>query len=187
VDPYRSKLDDDYLDAVLIGGREDREVLLVEYDPSWPRLYDQHRDRILNAIGDSARIVEHIGSTAVPGLAAKPIIDVMVTVDDPDDETRYLGPLEDAGYVLRVREGGHRMLRTPERDVHLHTWRAGSEDERRQLVFRDHLRSHPADREAYEVLKRSLAGPWRDVNYYAEAKGPFIKRVVELASHQRHD
>jgi GrpB-like predicted nucleotidyltransferase (UPF0157 family) len=187
MDPHPPKLDDDYLDAVLIGGREEREVLMVEYDPSWPKLYEEHRDRILNAIGDSVRMVEHIGSTAVPGLAAKPIIDVMVTVDDPDDETRYLGPLEDAGYELRVREGGHRMLRTPERDVQVHIWQAGSDDERRQLVFRDHLRSHPADREAYEALKRSLAGRWPDVNYYAEAKGPFIRRVVELASRQLHD
>jgi len=127
------------------------------------------------------RMVEHIGSTAVPGLAAKPIIDVMVTVDHPDDETRYLGPLEDAGYELRVREGGHRMLRTPERDVQVHIWQAGSDDERRQLVFRDPFAVAPSRPRKHmrrsNVLWRAR---WPDVNYYAEAKGPFIRRVVEL-------
>ncbi|MGA3217349.1 MAG: GrpB family protein [Acidimicrobiales bacterium] len=187
MDPYPTRLDDDYLDTVLIGGREEREVLLVAYDPAWPNLYEEHRGRILNAVGDLARLVEHIESTAVPGLAAKPIIDIMVTVEDPDDESRYLAPLEDAGYVLRVREDGHRMLRTPKRDVHVHVWQVGSDDERRHLAFRDHLRSHPADREAYEALKASLSGPWRDVNYYAEAKGPFIEQVIERASRQLPD
>lgn len=179
------ELDDAYLDTVLVGGRESRHVEIVDYDLSWPRAFAEHRRRILDAIGETARTVEHIGSSAVPGLAAKPVVDIMVTVDDPDDEAAHVGPLERAGYVLRVREADHRMLRTPERDVHVHIWRAGSDDEERHLVFRDHLRSDPADRDAYEALKRSLAGQWRDVNYYSEAKGPFIRRTVESARRRR--
>ena len=176
-----SKLDDAYLDAVLVGGREQRQVEIVDYDPSWPDVFEEHRRRILNALGPTARSVEHIGSTAVSGLAAKPIVDIMVTADNPEDEAPYLRPLEEAGYVLRVREADHRMLRTPDRDVHVHIWRAGSDDEERHLVFRDHLRSNPKERDAYAALKRSLAGQWRDVNYYAEAKGPFIRQTVESA------
>jgi GrpB-like predicted nucleotidyltransferase (UPF0157 family) len=137
---------------------------------------------ILAAVGTVARTVEHIGSTAVPGLAAKPIVDIMVTVDDPNDEAAYLTPMQEAGYVLRVREVNHRMFRTPDWDVHVHIWAAGGDDEERHLVFRDHLRLSPDDRDAYAVLKRSLEGRWGDVNYYAEAKGrPFIRQTVEAA------
>lgn len=184
VERRAQKLNDAYLDSVLVGGREERQVEIVDYDPCWPEMFEEHRRRILTAIGGTARTVEHIGSTAVVGLAAKPIVDVMVTVDNPDDETTYLRALEEAGYVLRVREPGHRMLRTTERDVHVHIWQVGSDDEERHLLFRDHLRSAPDDRDAYAALKRSLAGQWRDVNYYAEAKGPFIRRMVESA--RRH-
>ena len=174
-------LDDEYLNTVLIGGREERQVEIVEYDASWPWVFEQHRQRILSVMATAARTVEHIGSTAVPGLAAKPIVDIMVTVDDPNDEATYLACLMDAGYVLRVREVDHRMFRTLKRDVQVHIWRAGSDDEERHLVFRDHLRGSADDRKAYAALKRSLAGRWRDVNYYAEAKGPFIRQMVESA------
>ena len=174
-----SEIDDAYLDAILVGGREERHVEIVAYDAAWADLFELHRRRLLDALGPVARRLEHIGSTAVPGLAAKPIVDIMVTVDDPEEEIAFLVALEQAGYLLRVREAGHRMFRTPERDVHVHIWRAGSEDERRHLIFRDHLRSSPADCEAYAELKRSLARRWSDVNYYAQAKGPFIRQLVD--------
>ncbi len=118
-------MNDDYLDAVLIGGREEREVVLAEYDEAWLRIYEEHRARILNAIGGIVRRIEHVGSTSVPGLAAKPIVDIMVTVDDPDDDAAFLIELESAGYVLRVKEPNHRMFRTPERDVHVHIGTSG--------------------------------------------------------------
>jgi GrpB-like predicted nucleotidyltransferase (UPF0157 family) len=111
-----------YLDAVLIGGREPARIVVVDPDPAWPARFATVRDRVLGALGDRALAVEHIGSTAVPGLAAKPIVDVLLTVADVDDEAGYVGPLEAAGFVLRVREPGHRMFRTPERDVHLHVY-----------------------------------------------------------------
>ncbi len=172
---------DEELGRVLIGGREEREVRIEPYSQEWPRRFEEERKRIASTLGATARRIEHVGSIAVPGLAAKPVIEIIVTVEDPEDEGAFVGPLESIGYELRVREPGHRMFRTPARDVHLHIWVPGSEDERRHLLFRDWLRAHPEKRVAYEATKRALAGRWRDTNYYARAKGPFIEGVVERA------
>jgi GrpB-like predicted nucleotidyltransferase (UPF0157 family) len=170
---------DDYLDMVLIGGREERTVEIVDYDADWPVRYLEERGRIAHALGSQARRIEHIGSTAVPGLSAKPIVDIMVSVDDPDDEAAIRQPLETVGYVLRVREPHHRMYRTPERDVHVHIWEAGGDDEERHLRFRDRLRSNAEARDRYERTKRALAGRYRDMNYYAEAKSAVIEEILE--------
>ena len=173
---------DDYLDAVLIGEREERELILVDYVPTWATRFASERVRILEALGEVARRVEHVGSTAVPGLAAKPIVDILVAVNHPDDEDSYLGAMEDAGYELRVREPGHRMFRTPERDVHVHVWKAGSDDEHRHLLFRDWLRQAPDDRALYESIKRRFIGEkFTDMNYYARAKGPVIEDIMRRA------
>ena len=173
---------DRYLDTVLIGGREPRTVEIVDYTSSWPTRFAADRQRIEDALGATAKGIEHVGSTAVPGLAAKPIVDIMVTVDDPDDENSYLPALVEAGYVLRVRKVGHRMFRTPSGDVHVHIWRAGSDDEHRHLLFRDRLRSNAADRTEYESTKRSLVGRYRDMNHYAEAKSDVIRSILRKAS-----
>ena len=172
---------DAHLDAVLIGGREEREIEIVAYSADWPLRFEAERQRVQGALGETARRIKHIGSAAVPGLAAKAIVDIMVTVEDPDDESAYVPHLERAGYVLRVREPGHRMLRTPALDVHVHVWRADGEDERRQLVFRDRLRSNESDRAEYERTKLELAGHWRDMNHYARAKGTVIERILARA------
>src|SRR6185437_16987618 len=106
-------------DDALVGGREARAIVIADYDPAWPERFALERARIVTALGARAVAVEHVGSTAVPGLAAKPIVDVLVAVADPEaDELR--GALEAAGYELRVREPGHRMFRTPTLDVHVH-------------------------------------------------------------------
>jgi GrpB-like predicted nucleotidyltransferase (UPF0157 family) len=155
-----------YLERVLIGDRERRPVVLVDYDPAWPARFERERARILDALGGEAQEVEHIGSTAVPGLAAKPIIDILVTVVDADDETAFVPPLERAGYVLRVRERGHRMLRTPALDVHVHVWAQSDPEVNRYLAFRDRLRASAEDRESYQRLKRELAErDWEDINH----------------------
>jgi GrpB-like predicted nucleotidyltransferase (UPF0157 family) len=170
---------DAYLDQVLIGGREKRQITIVDYDSAWPKRFALERDRIRRALGTSALRIEHIGSTAVPGLAAKPIVDVLVAVADPDDETVTAAALESVGYELRVREPGHRMLRTPERDVHVHIWRDSDPEVERHLRFRDQLRRSPEDRHAYEQLKRELATrEWADMNAYAEAKGELIEAIL---------
>jgi GrpB-like predicted nucleotidyltransferase (UPF0157 family) len=173
---------DEILDRALVGGLERRHVVLVEYDETWPQRFEEHRERIAAALGPAARRIEHVGSTAVPGLAAKPIVDVLVTVDDVEAEETYRPALEAAGYALRVREPGHRMFRTEPRDVHVHVWPAGSEGARRDLLFRDRLRGDAADRALYERTKRALADRvWKDVNYYAEAKGPVIEEILGRA------
>ncbi len=170
------------LDVVLIGGREPRPVVIVDYDADWPARFERERQRIGRALGPRALRVEHIGSTAVPGLAAKPIVDVLVAVSDPEDEAAIVAPLESAGYELRVREPGHRMLRTPQRDVHVHVWGAADPEVDRHLRFRDRLRLAPEDRRAYERLKRELARrQWPDMNAYADAKGPLIEAILARA------
>ncbi|HEY0009906.1 MAG TPA: GrpB family protein, partial [Tepidisphaeraceae bacterium] len=126
-------------DGVLIGGREKREIVIVEYDARWPEAFASHARAIRSALGDVALAVEHIGSTAVPGLAAKPIIDVIVVVPNSADEPAYLPALLAAGYVLRVREPDwheHRMLRTAALDAHVHVYSAGCAEVARQLAFR---------------------------------------------------
>ncbi len=173
---------DSQLDAVLIGGREPVKVRIADYDPDWPGRFLVERQRVLAALGALALRVEHIGSTAVPELASKPIIDILVEVDRPEDVTLYQGPLESAGYRLRVREPGHLMFRTPERDVHLHLWKVGGAEAGDYLALRDWLRTHPEDRGLYERTKLALAKrDWPDMNYYAEAKGQVIAEIMARA------
>ncbi|MFI7002348.1 GrpB family protein [Nocardia sp. NPDC050175] len=166
----------------LIGGIEKREIRLVDYRPAWPDRFAEERGRIAAALGTVARRIDHIGSTSVPGLAAKPIIDIDLSVPDVADEDAFLEPLLAAGYRLRVREPGHRMVRTPERDVHVHICTVGSEWERRHLLFRDWLRHDARDRAAYGQLKQQLAQrDWFDMNAYADAKGPLIIEITARA------
>ncbi len=130
--------------------------------------------------------IEHIGSTAVPGLLAKPIIDVLVTVDDVEDESAYLPAITLLGYELRVREPGHRMFRPGTCDAHVHVWTHGCREQGDYLLLRDWLRRSADDRAAYTQLKRRLAlEDWPDVNYYAEAKGPLIGQILERARRAR--
>jgi GrpB-like predicted nucleotidyltransferase (UPF0157 family) len=165
-------------DDALIGGREARAIAIAGYDPAWPERFEREQARIETALGPRALRIEHVGSTAVPGLAAKPIVDVLVAVADPE-AADLSGALEAAGYELRVREPGHRMFRTPALDVHVHLWAAGDPEIERTLRFRDRLRASPEDREEYERLKRDLAArQWPDMNAYADAKGPFISSVL---------
>lgn len=166
----------------LIGGIEKREIRVVAYDERWPARFAEERARIAAALGPRARRIEHIGSTSVPGLAAKPIIDIDLSVDDPDDEPSYLAALEASGYHLRVREPGHRMVRSAELDVHVHVCASGSEWEQRDRLFRDWLRSHPEDATRYAELKLELAKrDWPDMNAYAAAKADTIAAILEAA------
>ncbi|WKN50308.1 GrpB family protein [Nocardioides sp. Arc9.136] len=166
----------------LVGGVEKRALVLVDHDPRWREAYADHERRIRAALGPAAVQVEHIGSTAVPGLAAKPIIDVLVTVEDVTAEEDYLDQLLGAGYVLRVREPGHRLVRTPDRDVHVHVWEVGCEAAEDYLLLRDRLRTDPADRELYERTKRALvARDWPDMNAYADAKTEVVAAIKDRA------
>ena len=173
---------DRYLDSVLIGGREPFTPVIADYDSAWPSRFAELKGRIRSALGDAALGVEHIGSTSVPRLAAKPIIDVLVVVADLDDEPSYVPALEGAGFVLRVREAGHRMFRTPDRDVHIHVYSSGDQAIRDYLDLRDWLRVDESDRTRYADVKRNLAQrPWSDMNHYAEAKSDVIQQVLGRA------
>ena len=170
----------------LIGGVEKREITIVDYDPKWPTKFETQARIIANALGRSALRIEHIGSTSVPDLAAKPIIDILVVVQDSADESTYLPQLESAGYVLRVREpdwNEHRMLRTPEKDVHIHIYSIGCPEIQRNLTLRDRLRQNIDERRRYEQVKRELAkNDWSDMDAYARAKSEVIESIIAAAN-----
>lgn len=170
-------------DVELVGGIEKRDLVIADPDPSWPQVFARHADRICAALGLLAREVEHVGSTSVSGLAAKPIIDILVGVDDITAEEDYLEPLLRAGYQLRVREPGHRMLRTPALDVHIHIHESGAPAAVDYLLLRDRLRRDCADRELYESTKRELVqSDWGDMNAYADAKTAVIAQIKQRAA-----
>lgn len=161
-------------------------VLIEDYDPRWPAFYERERAAITTALGDRALRVEHVGSTSVPGLAAKPVIDIMLVVPDTDDEPAYVPALERAGYRLNVREPHwhrHRVLvkRLEDGDdvnVNLHGWPEGCTCGDRDIIFRDWLRTHPDDRALYEHTKRTLAArTWKYMQNYADAKTAVIEDI----------
>ncbi|MFE0419922.1 GrpB family protein [Streptomyces tendae] len=166
----------------IVGGPEALEVGLRSYDARWADIYLRHRRRILDALAGADVDVEHIGSTSVPGLAAKPIVDIVVAVPDITAEEDYLDGLLAAGYELRVREPGHRLVRTPARDVHVHVYGRGDAAVHEYLLLRDHLRTHADDRALYESVKRDLIGRrWNDMNDYADAKSDVIRAIKSRA------
>ena len=170
---------------MLIGGIERRKIVVVDYDPLWPETFQKHAGIIAQTLGLKALSIDHVGSTSVPGLAAKPIIDIVVVVENSGDEAAYLPALLAAGYVLRVREPDwhqHRMLRTPQLDVHVHIFSSGCVEVARMLAFRSRLRSNAEDRLRYEALKRDLAKKdWPDMNDYARAKTDVVEQIIASA------
>jgi GrpB-like predicted nucleotidyltransferase (UPF0157 family) len=166
----------------LVGGRESRHLEVVEYDESWAAAFRDNEQRLQKALGDTAVRIEHIGSTSVPGLAAKPIIDILIVVDDITAEEDYLDPLLDAGYVLRTREPGHRLVRTPALDVHVHILPRGAQAVDDYLVFRDRLRTDADDLALYAETKRALiAHGFDDMNAYSDAKTAVVTGIMERA------
>lgn len=164
-------------------GTEPVEVL--PYDEAWPRAFVEWRARLDRALGGAAVRIEHVGSTAVPGLAAKPVLDVQVSVEDVAAEAAYVPAIESAGLLLRSRDQGHRYFRPPAgtaRSIHVHVCDAGSEWEREHLLFRDFLRAHGEAAAAYDRLKRQLAERYPDDRLaYTDAKTAFILDRLEEA------
>jgi GrpB-like predicted nucleotidyltransferase (UPF0157 family) len=162
-------------------------IFLAEYDPAWPQLFAREAERIRAALGDQVVQLEHVGSTSVPGLAAKPRIDILLVVADSADEPSYVTPLEAAGYVLRIREPEwhqHRVLKGPDTDINLHVFSRGSGEIDRMLRFRDWLRAHD-DRALYERTKRDLATrEWKYVQNYADAKTEVVEAILARAQAQ---
>lgn len=178
---------DDEIAAARIGPPEvlDRPITLAEYDSAWPVLYEREAARIRAALADRALLIEHVGSTSVPGLAAKPHIDVLLAVADSSDEASYVPALEDAGYVLHIREPGwheHRNFRGLETELNLHVFSEGCVEIERMLRFRDHLRRNKTDRLLYERTKRELAQrTWKYGQHYADAKTTIVEEILARA------
>lgn len=161
-------------------------ISLAEYHPGWPGLFTLEARRIQAALGETALRVEHVGSTSVPGLAAKPVIDILLVVPDSADEASYLPALEGAGYRLRIREPGwfeHRLFKGPDTDINLHVFSTGADEVDRMLRFRDWLRVTGSDRDVYLRAKRELAQrKWRHVQHYADAKSAVIQEIMDRAN-----
>lgn len=163
----------------------DGPVTLAAYDAAWPERYTALAREIRDALGDVVVLLEHVGSTSVPGLIAKPIIDIVIAVGDSACESAYVPPLEARGYTLRIREPHwyeHRMLQGADEDVNLHVFSVGCPEIDRMLTFRDRLRTHAADRDRYAAVKRELAARrWRHAQNYADAKTAVVEQIMTRA------
>lgn len=157
-------------------------VDLHPYDPDWRARYDHEASRISAVLGDRALLLAHVGSTAVPGLAAKPIIDVVLAVSDASDEDDYARDLIGLGYHLRLREPDwheHRLFKGQNEDVNLHVFSEGAAEIERMIRFRDRLRACEDDRKRYEDLKRNLASrEWDSIQDYADAKSEVVEEIL---------
>jgi GrpB-like predicted nucleotidyltransferase (UPF0157 family) len=177
----------DELEQRRIGGPRPLQgpIVLREYDPRWPDLYAEHASRLSEVLGERAVRLEHVGSTSVPGLAAKPVIDIALEVPDTTDEPAYIGDLEAAGYVLEFREPEwfeHRLLKPADGSVNLHVFSAGCSETDRMVRFREWLRGNDADRELYLRTKRELAGrDWKYMQQYADAKTGVVEEIMARA------
>jgi GrpB-like predicted nucleotidyltransferase (UPF0157 family) len=160
-------------------------IFLAGYDPEWPRLFVREAARIRGLLGGTTVRIEHVGSTSVPGLVAKPIIDMLLVVPDSADEPAYVPALESAGYLLRIREPDwfeHRVFKGPDTNINLHVFSTGATEIDRMLRFRDWLRASDRDRDLYAETKRELASrTWRHVQHYADAKTTVIQEIVDRA------
>jgi GrpB-like predicted nucleotidyltransferase (UPF0157 family) len=177
-------MNDERLRAVTIGERQplNGTIDLVPYDPEWPASYARSANQIVEALGDKVLRLEHVGSTSVPGLSAKPIIDIVLAVADSADESTYVAPLEARGYVLRIREPDwfeHRLLKAPGGAGNLHVFSFGCSEIDAMVAFRDWLRTHADDRRLYEDTKRELAARiWRHTQDYADAKSDVVRAIM---------
>jgi len=175
------------MQAARIGGLRlhNAPIQLLEYSSEWPVLFRREAERVRAILGERVLQLEHVGSTSVPGLAAKPIIDMVLAVADSVDEPRYVPAMEAAGYVLRIREPDwhqHRLFKGPDTDINLHVFSLGCPEIDRLLLFRDWLRNHDADRDYYERSKRELAKRiWKCVQNYADAKTSVVEEIVARA------
>lgn len=185
--PERFKYSDDDIDSIWIGGAPalNSTVTLADYDPAWPALYEREAARIRHILGKLVLVLEHVGSTSVPGLCAKPIIDILLIVPDSDNENAYLPALEAAGYRLVIREerDRHRALKGPDTNVNLHVYSPDTTEIERYLTFRDHLRADDGDRDLYARTKRELAArTWAYIQHYADAKNEVVDEIMQRAT-----
>ena len=160
-------------------------IQIVDYDPEWPRLYEREAARVQSVLGDRVLLLEHVGSTSVPDLAAKPKIDMLLVVANTADEPAYVPAMETAGYILTIREPDwyeHRMFKGPDTDINLHVFSSGCTEIDRMLLFRNWLRSNESDRLLYERTKHELArNNWKYMQNYADAKTAVVNEILTRA------
>lgn len=182
-----------FKDSIAAGGfivassrsRAGDPVEIVAWDPSWPLRFEEMRARLAGALGDTARRIEHVGSTSIRDMVAKPVIDIQISVDDVDDDVGFRGPIEAQGFELRFIEPGHRYFCPPPgipREYQVHVCEVGSDWERVHLLFRDYLRAHPDVAIEYGRMKLRLAMQHRNERIaYNDDKSGFIDAVVRVA------
>lgn len=162
------------------------QIVLAEPDPAWPLMYAGEVAKIRTALGERVKQLEHVGSTSVPGLPAKPRIDILLVVADSADEAAYIPALEVAGYTLTIREPEwyeHRMLQGVNPSVNLHVFSPGCVEITRMLSMRDWMRQHPEDRDLYAQTKRELAArTWTYTQHYADAKSAVVEEILARAT-----
>lgn len=184
---------DDAMAAARVSGTvtpHNATIMLAKHDPEWSTQYVSEERKIRLALGSAALVVEHVGSTSIPGMPAKPTIDILLAVRNSTDERAYVPALEAQGYRLHIREPDwhqHRLLKGDRPPVNLHVFTAGSSEIARMIAFRDRCRSHPEERALYERTKLELASHvWRHVQHYANAKGDVIEEIIARAQPDRH-
>lgn len=158
-------------------------IEVVGADPAWPQTFAAVAARVQRALGDRVLSIEHVGSTAVPDLAAKPVIDIDLTVADSADELAYVPALVAEGFVLRIREPlfeEHRLLRLDDPECHLHVWSPGAPEPHRHRAFRDWLTTHADDRRRYETAKQEAAAVgFTDGMHYNNHKAAVVYDIYE--------
>jgi len=178
---------EEYIQSVTLGGHKplNSSVVLSPYDPDWPTRYATLASQVRSALGSQVLLLEHVGSTSVEGLSAKPVIDMLLLVEDSADEAAYVPALEAGGFRLHIREPGwneHRLLKGTDIKANLHVFSEGCKEAARMLAFRDWLRAHPADRALYERTKRELAArTWKYTQHYADAKSAVVEQILRRA------
>ena len=186
-DPNDVAAYEEELAKVTIGGPQPlaAPIEIREYDPEWPRLYAREEARVRSILGERVVRIEHAGSTSVPGLPAKPVIDIVLEVPDSSNEPAYVPDMEAAGYVLRIREPDwfeHRNFKGPDTNVNVHVFTARCDELDRMLLFRDWLRANAGDRELYAKRKRELAAhDWKYTQQYADAKTAVVREIMARA------
>jgi GrpB-like predicted nucleotidyltransferase (UPF0157 family) len=178
---------DEQIRAYAVGELQPLEgrIVLMDYDPLWSQHFLTEAQELRAVLAERALMIEHVGSTAVPGLPAKPIIDMVLVVPSSGDERAYVPDLESAGYVLRIREPDwyeHRVFKGPRVNINLHVFSANCPEVARMVAFRNWLRESEADRDLYANAKRTLVQrSWKYVQNYADAKTAIIEEIVARA------
>jgi GrpB-like predicted nucleotidyltransferase (UPF0157 family) len=179
---------DDEMAAIRVSGTvtpHNAQIYLAPYDPTWPEQYEREAAKIRAALTDKAMVLEHVGSTSIEGVPAKPILDILLAVADSSDEDAYVPTLTAQGYRLHLREPEweqHRVMKGDWPSVNLHVFTVGSREIERMIAFRDRCRGVPAERQLYLETKQVLAGQvWRHVQHYANAKGEVVEAIIARA------